>query len=604
MDWNNIELQTPIEESIGNPDLLVGRKKDFDYFHRWVEMMPKKLGKSRCILARKKSGKTAFVQRLFNELWSIGQNDHKNPSHVIPFYIEIDEKDVWMLDLGKRYIETFVSQVISFFTGNSELCRTPLVLKDILDLPAEPGYEREFELLQRITSKVSGSLNERSNLSWDYATRAPHEFAATLQRPVLVIIDEFQNLGRFVHVDRAMTNQNRTVPGTFHSLSESKVAPMLATGSHVGWLINVIDEFLDGGRLKRHHMQTSLTEEEGLESVYRYADYFGEPITNESALLINSMTGADPYFISCVMKNDSGEFDLTTRQGVEGAVQYETIGPSAEMAGGWRTYFEKTLKQINQVNAKKILLFLTKNNQEEFIPKQIKERLKLDISQAEILRQLEIMREADLIQARREFLRYFGLRDGTFSHFLRQWFSHQWDEYEGLYVEDGAEFRLQKLITENKSLRGILNRHAGHIAELQLAVDMLNRKQFALTTYFHDASSIELTIENVQLRRILQKSSTVGAAGEKKEIDVWVTDSNHKMLLVEVKKSKTPVGLSVVERFAESLKWAKSQNPKHQVFGAILALGGFTQEALDQCQELQIGTATEINYLQEEWSEL
>ncbi len=34
MDWNNIQLQIPIEESIGNSDLLVGRKKDFDYFHR------------------------------------------------------------------------------------------------------------------------------------------------------------------------------------------------------------------------------------------------------------------------------------------------------------------------------------------------------------------------------------------------------------------------------------------------------------------------------------------------------------------------------------------------------------------------------------------
>ncbi len=33
----------------------------------------------------------------------------------------------------------------------------------------------------------------------------------------------------------------RTLPGSFHDVVESKVAPMLVTGSYVGWLIDMVE---------------------------------------------------------------------------------------------------------------------------------------------------------------------------------------------------------------------------------------------------------------------------------------------------------------------------------------------------------------------------
>ena len=71
-------MQYPLKEKIGKPELLVGREKEFQKFHQWIDRIPDMLSKSRVILARRKSGKTAFVQRIFNELWSA--NDK-----VIPF---------------------------------------------------------------------------------------------------------------------------------------------------------------------------------------------------------------------------------------------------------------------------------------------------------------------------------------------------------------------------------------------------------------------------------------------------------------------------------------------------------------------------------------
>lgn len=64
------EMQYPLKEKIGDPDLLVGREKEFAHFRKWIAGMPRELSKSRAILGWRKSGKTTFVQRLFNEIWS------------------------------------------------------------------------------------------------------------------------------------------------------------------------------------------------------------------------------------------------------------------------------------------------------------------------------------------------------------------------------------------------------------------------------------------------------------------------------------------------------------------------------------------------------
>ena len=80
-------MQYPLTEKIGNPELLVGRKKEFTEFNKWLSKIPKRLSKSRVILARRKSGKTAFVQRIFNQLWSAN-------GKVIPFYFEIHPKSL------------------------------------------------------------------------------------------------------------------------------------------------------------------------------------------------------------------------------------------------------------------------------------------------------------------------------------------------------------------------------------------------------------------------------------------------------------------------------------------------------------------------------
>jgi predicted AAA+ superfamily ATPase len=96
-------MRYPLPESIGNPDLLVGRKKEFRLLDRWIDLIPKRMSKSKVLLGRRKTGKTAIVQRIFNRLWSENRG-------IVPFYFSVREKKIWYPDFAIGYYRAFASQ--------------------------------------------------------------------------------------------------------------------------------------------------------------------------------------------------------------------------------------------------------------------------------------------------------------------------------------------------------------------------------------------------------------------------------------------------------------------------------------------------------------
>jgi len=100
-------MQYILEERIGDPFLFCGREKEMSLLLDWISRIPKKISKSKAILGRRKSGKTAIMQRLFNILWS--QN-----GQVIPFYFEVMDQNQWILQFADEYFRTFLSQYLSF----------------------------------------------------------------------------------------------------------------------------------------------------------------------------------------------------------------------------------------------------------------------------------------------------------------------------------------------------------------------------------------------------------------------------------------------------------------------------------------------------------
>jgi hypothetical protein len=87
------KIEYALPELIGNPDLFVGRKEEFDFFlGDWYMTLEGNFAQNQAIVSRRKKVKTAFLQRLFNILWSAGAEKKEGDLNVIPFYYSIHSK--------------------------------------------------------------------------------------------------------------------------------------------------------------------------------------------------------------------------------------------------------------------------------------------------------------------------------------------------------------------------------------------------------------------------------------------------------------------------------------------------------------------------------
>ena len=76
-----------LKERIGLPEMFYGREEELKYFLNWVDNLTRETSKSIAILSRRKKGKTAIAERLYNIIYSQNRN-------IIPFYYEIKEKNI------------------------------------------------------------------------------------------------------------------------------------------------------------------------------------------------------------------------------------------------------------------------------------------------------------------------------------------------------------------------------------------------------------------------------------------------------------------------------------------------------------------------------
>jgi len=456
-------MQYPLKEKIGNPDLLVGREAEFANFHKWIAFMPKELSKSRAILGRRKSGKTSFVQRLFNQLWSAN-------GQVIPFFYSIPESKVWYPHFALSYYRTFATQYISFLEQDAAMLRNPPLKLEQIKAYGEANTIGT--LVQQAESIMDDEAHNRYDLMWELAYRAPHQVAAVNDQRILVIIDEFQYLTTNIYALQDFSGSPiESMPGSFHEVSESKVAPMLATGSYVGWMVEIMGRYLEAGRLSHINFSPYLAEDEGLEAVYRYAEFFEEPITNETALYINELCGADPFFISCVIQSNYPDRDLTEKDGVVAVVDHEVKDRESELSRTWREYIDGTVKRINERYGKHLLLHLSKYNQRYWTPRELKETLQIEESETTIHEKLLAMVKGDLLEWGPADIEFRGLKDGTLNLILSYRFEKEIAQHSPNLVP-GFNKQIAELQKRINSLQGKLNSVVGKTAEHYLATKM------------------------------------------------------------------------------------------------------------------------------------
>jgi hypothetical protein len=398
-----------LKERIGNPYLFTGRKEELAYFLKWIDDIKPEKSQSTAMLARRKMGKTALMERLFNITY------YKNDG-VIPFYYEIKENDIWIVDFCVDFFLTFIYQYIAFKTRNNNYLRPED--KSNFAKVKTTAVKEGLDYLTGIIESVEHSIrNEHVDILWGTVREAPMTIAYRQKEFFVQMIDEFQFMNAMIYRDKDMKVPAKNLAGGYLSTAESKIAPLLVSGSWVGWLMNELNSMLPA-RFKYEYLE-NMPENEAVEMVYKYSRYFEFPVTEETTYLMVKLAEGSPFYISSIIRSSSRNKDLTTVKGLTETLEFETLKDRGAIKSTWMEYVKSAFSKVNGPNAKKIVLYLCQHREREVTRKELLEKLPLDIDDAELEEKLEALVRADIIKQGQTNFDYQGVQDNIFDKVFR-----------------------------------------------------------------------------------------------------------------------------------------------------------------------------------------
>lgn len=362
---------------------------------------------------------------------------------------------------------------------------------------------------------------------------------------IIQILDEFQYLNEYIYQDEALTIPLRLC-GTYHHVGASKISPVIITGSYMARLSHIIRRMT--GRYRKFYLK-NLPEEEAVEMVYNYSRCMDVPVTEETAAYMAKVSDGDPFYISTFFNTCYPDRDLTDIESINDIIFYEISaekGRYGEIIDMWMDYLRDAIQRINDVNGKKIILYLVKHDGEEKTRPEIMKDLNLDMTEEELGRKLESFIHADILSYGSTLSDYRGLGDRYFNLIFRS-----------LYQKEIENFNLEEIRAnsrkELRSLQGKLSVHKG----IAMEESVHNRFLIAINKKIPLSDLLSHYIEGFALAEVYDYS------GKKRfninesdyiEVDIYLhtEESWGNDFVIEVKNWEKPVTKSHVEKFIKT----------------------------------------------------
>jgi hypothetical protein len=583
-----VAMQITIKERIGAPELFTNRREELDFFASWISEIEKEAALSTAIISHRKVGKTALLQRLFNQLFAKG-------GKVIPFLFEIEEQNRSLDEFSRLYYTSFISQLLSFKK------RRWLGILYVPEEAAEVSRELKLDYVTEDLMRWKRYAEIGGTVLWTFTREAPHRLAEISGDRFVVMIDEFQYINKYLYHPwpPLPEHQMNTMAGSYLGTAESKIAPMLITGSAVGMLINLIYRQLPR-RFVLYHLRR-FKEQDLLELGYKLSDLYNVPINDECLLLAHRLLDGHPAHLRELFKSRYEKKDLTTPEGLYETYLFEVGKEEGRIRNGWEEYLDLAFHEINEYNAKKIVLFLAKHNEREWSRKEIQERCGLhEMSDQELERKLQALVAADLIAHGQTAVDYKGLGDPAFEKVFRIKYEKEIEQvdFEAVRQDIIRELeeenrKLKALLvaktTEANQLRGELNQKKGEIGELWIKSVV---KNYSLRQRYFAPGELGNNVEKVRFPRFKEvEAFTFTNRGRKIELDILcLPDQKEEMsLAIEVKnRHEKKAGVDDVEKFAGKLKALQEHLGNVRIQGLFYSFNGFHDDAIAKLQELNI----------------
>ncbi|MCP5053861.1 MAG: hypothetical protein GY940_42230, partial [bacterium] len=191
--------------------------------------------------------------------------------------------------------------------------------------------------------------HQHVDILWNTVREAPKTIAARQKEFIVQIIDEFQFLNAMIYRDKKLEKLQDDLAGGYLSTAESKIAPLLVSGSWVGWLMNELKSMLPA-RFYYEYLE-NMPEDEALEMVYKYSRDFDVPVTEESAYLMIKLAEGSPFYIGSIIRSRYRDKDLTTIKGLTDCLEFETLDNRGNIKATWMEYISSAFKKVNGKNA-------------------------------------------------------------------------------------------------------------------------------------------------------------------------------------------------------------------------------------------------------------
>lgn len=576
-----------LEERIGNPDLFTGRKKELSYFLNWIERIRGKLSQSTAILSRRKTGKSALLQRLYNITFD------KNDT-VVPFYLEIREADQWLGDFSREFLLTFVYQYLAFRRRKEEYLRYPTT-NYARALEAVRGEKLEYLIVYLEDAELADRQGNASSL-WNIARDLPRFVAEYTDGRVMQIIDEFQFLNRYIFRDRACNDRIGNLAGSYLGTAEYKNAPMLVSGSWVGWLSKDLLSMLPG-RFQFHYLE-NLPEHETVEIILKYSHIENIPVAEEIVPLMAGLTEGNPCYISSLFRSKYPEKDFTTRQGLLGTLEFETLEREGRIKGTWMEYVSYALKAANDIHAKRIVLYLSKHRNREIGRDELTDVLNLGMTDSELEKKLKILVNADIIEQGSSNFYYRGVTDNIFDKVFRGVYADEIENFDPKDITKEYKALAEKLLRDNKRLRGEYGRCKGAFAEF-LIIHHLRHDVLKHSDIFR--ASLRNLPDDFRFAEYEKIWSYHSPPLHKPEfqIDVFAQAGEKEYSLIgEVKNRKAKFSVKEAEEFREkAAELARLENAGKAVL-FVFSVSGFHKNTLAYLKKHGIAWTSDKKWLE------
>jgi len=571
-------MQNYLIEKIGNPALFTGRKKELNALLHWVDGIKTQVSKSNAIVSRRKTGKSAVMQRLYNILFE--QNDQ-----VIPFYFEISESPQWIADFAKEFFITFIRQYLAFKSRNVSY----LKFENYNQLIQAAKNEKLDYLIDHIenfeNSKKIGDIDPL----WHFAREAPRIIAQYNNDRILQMIDEFQFINRYIYWDKYKEKRASDLAGSYLHTAEYKNAPLLVSGSWIGWLIDDLNKMLPGRFIISDF--GNMPRNEAIEMALNYAEIIKIPISYNAACIMADLTEGNPFYISSLFQSNCQEKNFSNEQGILNVLEFETLDKRGSIRGTWMEYINSAIDRINDTNGKKIILYLCKRKDKMITRDQIEQDLNLGMSNGELEKRLKAFVKSDIIEQGTSNFRYQAVSDNIFEKVFRGIYQ---DEIDGF---DPKEIRneYQQLY---KKIQGQFNKYKGEFSEYVI-INCLRHRAFKQNDlYLPLINHLPDDFRFVDYESIWSYSAS---PIHKKDIQVDIlakANGDNYSLIGEVKNRKAKFSVKEAKVFLAKAMEVKQLENVNKALLFVFSAGGFFQNTIQFLKENNIAWSADKKFLE------